>query len=841
MQALLVRYVRVDNAWIEAVRAAAQKGPICFVLRNRSLIDFLCLRGLLEKYRLPPLCFVSGLSGVTYGSLLQKILFLFRKKSPKLLETKMRAALTDNGSAAIFLRRPAVRGVTGSRPADEDGILAAVKAGRGLEKTPIVLPMVFLWGESAMRRMPGAMDFLFGSNEYPRLIRSIRLLLKRRSVHEIQVGAPIYPEAIRKERGIDDRALTAVIRAGVGRQIEIIRRAKLGALTKPSSRIAAETLGSPRLARQLSVVAQNDGIPESEIMPRARAVMRKMAADFKPDIVSLFALITSFLWRRLYTGIDIRKEDIERIKKAVGSGACLLLPSHKSHTDYLLMSHLMQENNLMLPHIAAGQNLAFWPMGFLFRSAGAFFIRRSFINDHFYTAVVAAYVRRLITAGYAVEVFIEGGRSRTGKLLRPKLGMLDMALKAVALPPEKSLAILPIFIGYEHVIEESAYAAEADGAPKKAESIKGLIKTTAVLFKRYGRLYVRAGIPFFVDEMLKEQNLTRADLKRDSVRRGVAATLGFRTLATVNQMTVVTPSSILAAVLLSNPTPSISCESLTAEALMLAGFLKSAGAPLSDTVSRWQASEEGGLCMERAAAAFVKVGRMTVSQEGEKKIYTIKTGRRSIIDYYKNNIIHFFVPASLTAAICLAFGGDKPMDRAKIAQKLKLVCDLYRHEFILSDFCVPKNNCAAPEDEMLSRVLDLMTENGIFSIKGDAVRIVDRQTARRLADMLANYHELYFAALSAARQKIKDDLRGPSLKIAQRISERCLAAGIFTKPEGHSKIFQKNAQNTLKEMKLLRAANEDCPYAEGAKGERLYCFFKDLLGIDAVEHPARHA
>ena len=84
-----------------------------------------------------------------------------------------------------------------------------------------------------------------------------------------------------------------------------------------------------------------------------------------------------------------------------------MLPTHKSHVDYLVLSQVLKDNNLMMPHIAAGQNLAFWPLGWLFRSCGAFFIRRRFVDDKFYTAIVSAYVRRLVQERYAIEVFIE--------------------------------------------------------------------------------------------------------------------------------------------------------------------------------------------------------------------------------------------------------------------------------------------------------------------------------------------------------------------------------------------------------------------------------------------------
>lgn len=826
MQFILVRYVRVDRDWVETVKGAVTRGPVCFVLRNRSLIDFLCLRGLLAKYGFPELGAVTGLSGVTYLPVAAKLVRFFQKRTFAVLKAEMQSALLGGASTVVFLRRPAIRGINGSRSAAEDGIRALVEIQSARGVPVLALPMVFLWGESAMRRMPGTMDFLFGSNEYPRLFRSILLLLGRRSVHKITTGTPINLASVRAERKIDDPTLTSVIRAGVGRQIELIRRKELGALTKPSDRIIADTLNSPRLARRLAAIAAHDHIPQAEIAPRARNLVRKMAANFKPDILSLFAWVLTFIWRRVYTGIDVREEDTARIKTAVSNGACLLLPSHKSHADYLVMSHLMRENNLMMPHIAAGQNLAFWPMGFLFRSSGAFFIRRSFVNDHFYTAVVSAYVRRLILEGYALEVFIEGGRSRTGKLLRPKTGMLEMALKALSVSPGISLTVLPIFIGYEHVIEEGSYVAESTGRKKKSESIKGLIQTTSVLFKRYGRLYVRAGLAFSVDDLLKEKALSRADLRQDSTRRTVAVNIGMRTLSDINGMTVVGAASILATVLLSHREKEISHDDLKTKSVGLVRFLKSGNVPMSDTVHRW--IEEGrseNNSMDRVIRVFVKIGRMGALKGGAERYYVLKDPQRVALDYYKNNIIHFFVPASLTAAVCLVLG--EKCNRVELSEKLQLGCTLYHHEFILPDFMgrYAEFPCVL-QDSLVDNLLSRMTDCGVLQVDGDEIRIADRSFALQLAAVLRNYHEVYLAALLAARSKADDRSGATAAGISQE--------DIITTPEGRSTLSRQSATNTLKELRLLRPVEGETPFAPGALGDRLCWLLQALVDIPST-------
>ncbi len=832
LQWILMRYMKVDSEWADRVRAAAAQGPVCFVLRNRSLIDLLCLSGLLRKHRLPPVAFVTGISPFFYLPFAIWLFGLFRSRSLDALRRRLTHALAGGGSAVMFLRRPAVRGAMGSRPVAIDGIRLAVEAQAAGGDRVQALPTVFLWGENPMKRLRGTMDFIFGSNEYPRLLRSLWLLLRRRSVHELQVSEPLDLAQIRAERGIAGRALTGVVRAGVGRQIELIRRAKLGALTKPSSRVITEVAKSMRLRRQLEAIAKSEGIPEAEIAPRVRSILIKLATDFRPRIISLFALVMTFVWKRIYTGFDVRDRDIDRLRRGVAKGAALLLPTHKSHVDYLVLSHLMREHHLMLPHIAAGQNLSFWPLGWLFRSCGAFFIRRRFFNDRFYTAVVTAYVRRLIQEDYAIEVFIEGGRSRTGKLLRPHTGLLEISLKALAVTPRATLTVIPIFIGYEHVIEEEAYVAESEGVPKKTESIKGLLQTSKVLFHRYGRLYVRANEPFSVDEVLAAKRMTREDLRADSARRMVATEIGLRNLSEINRMAIATPSSILSTVLLTHDAESISHEALRERALWLAALLETAGAEPSSLVAKWRIKSNRRDYLDRSIRAFLKGGRITVSESNGGRRYRIREGQRVPLDYYKNNLLHFLVPAALVAG-SLAADSGAPLE--EVYRQVGLGCLLYQWEFMICECLLSDaTQREAAVRSLADRALAVLSDLGLVEVRGARVAVRDTPKVRFFADLLRNYHEVYLAALEAARDRFLSKRSEPAPKLAEAVTEAHLLAGRFVKPEGHSALNQKSAMNTLKELKLTRPAAGEDPYAEGETGDILFHYLGSVIGTGST-------
>jgi len=819
LQAILVRYVKISEDWVERVRAAAERGPIVFILRNRSLVDFLCLRGLCRRHGLPEVGFVSGLSPFVFLPWWRWLIALFRRRLPDRNLHRLVETFRAGGSAIVFLRRHDPSSALGSRPVRIDGVRLAVEAQAEIGGPVLALPTVFLWGEGAMNRLPQSLDFMFGTNENPRLMRSMWLLIRRRSVHGAWVGEPIDLAAIRSERGVDDLALAGVVRAGVGRGIELIRRNRMGSLTKPSARVKADVLASGRLRLELEAIAADEGIAAGEIGPRTRSILQALATDFRPRVLALFSMVMSFVWRRIYTGLDIRPADIERLRAAVGRGPLMILPDHKSHIDYMAISQVMKDANIMLPHIAAGENLAFWPLGWLFRSSGAFFIRRKFINDRFYGAVVNAYIRRLIQEGYAIEVFIEGGRSRTGKLLRPKLGMLEMALKGLAVTPRRDLGIVPTFIGYERVIEERSYVNEAEGQKKKAEGMSNLLAAPKVLLHRYGRLHVRVGSFFTVQSVLEEHGIARAELKDGQVRRDMAQEIGLRTLREINRISVVTPSAVLATALLGLEGGRGTRAELFARVLGLVRFLAAQGAELDPMVAAWSGcAGDGREPLERTIAAFVRGGRLRVLGDGGE-VLEIKEGQRLPLDYYKNNILHLFAPSSIVALALRSRGGAGVAHEA-IVEDVALACRLYRWEFLWpepGDGGAALVEVAALVRDGLKPLLDL----GIAVERGGRYDVADAACAAALADVLRNFHELYLSSLYTQRQRVLGEATGDPARLVRLHFDRAVAEKRFVKPEGQSRINVQSALQACKDLKLNRPPAEERPFDEGGLGDRL--------------------
>src|SRR3989442_6325461 len=222
-------------------------------------------------------------------------------------------------------------------------------------------------------------------------------------------------------------------------------------------------------------------------------------------------------------------------------------PCHRSHFDYLILSYIFHLNYLSPPHIAAGNNLSFWPMGSLFRGAGAFFIRRSFEDDELYKMVFRKYLTFLIREGYTQEFFIEGGRTRTGKILTPRLGMLSAIVNAFVQGVRRDLYFVPISIHYRRIPEEEAYKREVAGEEKERESLGALLRARSVLQRRYGTVYVSYADPISLNALLGPARERFAaglgDQEVEEEKRRFIQRLGFRLLRAVNDAAVAVPTS----------------------------------------------------------------------------------------------------------------------------------------------------------------------------------------------------------------------------------------------------------------------------------------------------------
>ena len=238
---------------------------------------------------------------------------------------------------------------------------------------------------------------------------------------------------------------------------------------------------------------------------QARKYAVEIAANYSQAFVTFMSILLGRLWNSLYDGVEF--EHAENLSR-VGDGAEIIyVPCHRSHMDYLLLSYIIYRKGFAVPHVAAGINLNMPVIGRFLRKGGAFFLRRSFKGDALYPVVFTKYLGFMMARGHPLEYFIEGGRSRTGRLLSPRTGMLSMTVRSYLSHAQRPVVFMPVYFGYERIVEGRTYIGELSGQPKEKESIFVLLRTLVqVLRSKFGKVHVNLGEPIVLDELLSKHN-----------------------------------------------------------------------------------------------------------------------------------------------------------------------------------------------------------------------------------------------------------------------------------------------------------------------------------------------
>jgi glycerol-3-phosphate O-acyltransferase len=574
-------------------------------------------------------------------------------------------------------------------------------------------------------------------------------------------------------------------------QINRHRVSTIGPVLKSPDELKESILTHERLRNFMEHHAEVKNIPLQKIHRQASEHLDEIAARYNPSIISFAAKTVGWIIQIMFDGVTLDTEGLNRIKAASLKGPLVFIPCHKSHIDYLILSYLMHINNMPCPLIAAGKNLAFWPIGPMFRGCGAFFIRRTFKGAVLYSKVFSEYILKLLEDGFNIEFFIEGGRSRTGKLILPKLGFLSILLDSFKQGACNDLIFVPIYVGYDRVIEEGAYLHELEGGQKKPESFMQVIQARKLLKKRYGRIYINFHEPISLNSLQAQTSLSLHDMTSKQSNE-LCRNLGFRILNAIDSVSVVTPHALTACALLNMSQKRFSFDDLYHDIEIYLSYLYASDAKLADTLMMDSANAIQQVLDGYVNRKFVERFADEKNENYSKIEYKVVVNKRPILEYYKNNCIIFFIPAVFTALTIL----DKDafqFSMSDIQPGYAFLRNFFKNEFAYNvdkspDYFVRKSLKAFIDDALIIPHPLLPETYNITSVGFRKLRL--------FAGFIKTYFESYWVVLNFFMRYPKNtvDADSRSRKILSR-GNRMYKRREISHKEALSKINYKNAED----------------------------------------------
>ena len=524
------------------------------------------------------------------------------------------------------------------------------------------------------------------------------------------------------------------------------RASMLGPDLSDRRNLVDKLIYSPAIKHAIEAEALETGTSNREARILAKSYANEMVNDYSHSIVRGFYKFLTWLWTQLYDGVEVHH--FERVRELAADYELIYVPCHRSHVDYLLLSYVIYKRGLSIPYVAAGDNLDVPVLGPLLRGAVAFYIRRSFRGNALYTAVLREYMHTLITRHTPIEYFIEGGRSRSGRLLPPKMGMLAMTVHSQLRQTNKPVVFIPTYIGYERIMEGGTYIGELKGKPKESESLMGLLKVGRKIERIFGNVHLSFGTPLHLSEFMQKFEVPanslpadRTDTLLDDKASAMVDNIGVKVMQHINKAAVVTPVSLLSLVLLSAPKAALDEEICREQIALYQGLAQQL--PYSDDTVITD------MTPQQIIDYGIKLKLIERIPHILGDIIQVAGKQAALLSYFRNNILHVFILLSFLAALVARNGRIDRRRLSSIAEQL--------YPFLQSELFLyyPAHGLAETLnkklDNLLAHGLIVELDNGMLSIPESNSRCY--QQLQVLATPVEQSLERYFMTLALLAQQ----------------------------------------------------------------------------------------
>ncbi|MFC4698658.1 glycerol-3-phosphate 1-O-acyltransferase PlsB [Glaciecola siphonariae] len=567
-----------------------------------------------------------------------------------------------------------------------------------------ILPVFISWGRSAGKEKSGFAQ-LFASKASPNWLRKLFIVLIFGRDNFVSYSPAVSTRQMSQLHGSDKQIAQKLVRVA-RTHFQRKRQTLSGPTLLERQTLYNSILGASSVKSAISDEVKHKAISYEKGREDALAYINEISADYREGLIRIGDRLLKRVWNKIYDGIEVGHP--ERVRELAQNGhEIIYVPCHRSHMDYLLLTYVIYHEGLVTPHIAAGINLNFWPVGGILRRCGAFYLRRSFAGNKLYTAVFREYLELLFNKGYSVKYFPEGGRSRTGRLLPPKTGMLAMTLQALAKGINRPVSIVPVYIGYEHVMEVKSYMKELKGKSKKKESPTQVFSAIRKL-KNYGHGFVNFGEPIalsqFLDESVSDWREQKAlEDKKPKWLTPVVNALADKVMTRINRAAALNGTAMVALCLLSSKTQIMSKKALVQS---MSDYL----ALFNDV----RYSEDCTLPNEPAAELVDRTLALNRFEQGEDAYGAMVSPKDSnglLLTFYRNNILHMFALPSLIMAAVFA---HKNLEKTALQALVATLFPLLKREFFM-------HQSLEEAAKYIDALIVHMTDKGLLIQKDDCL------------------------------------------------------------------------------------------------------------------------